>query len=85
MRFRHRATRHDAVVHQVAEKPKNGKLSLRDLAVKAVRSKKIKIIPYRYEKVLMHWLSNLRDWNISRQIVWASGFPFGTANAEKLS
>lgn len=60
---------------KMTEKPKGGKLSLRDLAVKAVKSKKIKIVPARYEKVLMHWLANLRDWNISRQIVWGIRIP----------
>ena len=60
---------------RVADKPKSGKYSLRDLAVKAVKTGKIKIIPRRYEKVLMHWLSNLRDWNISRQIVWGIRIP----------
>jgi valyl-tRNA synthetase len=60
---------------RVTEKPGGGKRSLRDLAVKAVKTGKIRIIPRRYEKVLMHWLSNLRDWNISRQIVWGIRIP----------
>ncbi len=49
--------------------------SLRDMAVEAVKSGKIRIIPKRYEKVFFHWMANLRDWNISRQIVWGIRTP----------
>jgi valyl-tRNA synthetase len=28
-----------------------------------------------YDKILMHWLKNLKDWNISRQIVWGIQIP----------
>ena len=51
------------------------KKSLRDLGVDAVKSGKIKIYPKRTEKVYMHWLKNIRDWNISRQIVWGIRIP----------
>jgi valyl-tRNA synthetase len=57
---------------------KNGRESgesLRDLADKVVKSGKIEVIPKRYKKVLLHWLANLRDWNISRQIVWGIRIP----------
>ena len=51
------------------------KLSLRDMAVGAVKSGKIKIVPKRYEKIFFHWMQNIRDWNISRQIVWGIRIP----------
>ncbi len=67
------------------EKPRNGKKSLRDLAVDAVKTKKIKFIPQRYEKIFMHWMKNLRDWNISRQIVWGIQIPVWYHNGETAS
>jgi valyl-tRNA synthetase len=56
-------------------KNQNVEKSLRDLAVDAVKSKKIKFIPARFEKIFMHWMKNLHDWNISRQIVWGIQIP----------
>jgi len=49
--------------------------SLRDLAVEAVKKGQIKIIPKRFEKVFFHWMSSLKDWNISRQISWGIQLP----------
>jgi valyl-tRNA synthetase len=49
--------------------------SLKELAVEAVKSKKIKIIPNNFEKVFYHWMENLKDWNISRQIYWGIRIP----------
>jgi valyl-tRNA synthetase len=60
---------------KMTEKPKRGKYSLRDLAIKAVKEGKIKFIPKRFEKVFFHWMKNIRDWNISRQIVWGIKIP----------
>ncbi|MDE2001288.1 MAG: valine--tRNA ligase [Patescibacteria group bacterium] len=60
---------------KMTEKPAKGGKSLRDLAVGAVKAKKIKFLPARYEKIFMHWMTNLHDWNISRQIVWGIRIP----------
>ncbi|MCK9187289.1 MAG: valine--tRNA ligase [Candidatus Colwellbacteria bacterium] len=60
---------------KMTEKSNDKKLSLRDLAVNAVKSGKIKFVSDRFEKIFMHWMSNLRDWNISRQIVWGIRIP----------
>ncbi|MBI4098823.1 MAG: valine--tRNA ligase [Candidatus Magasanikbacteria bacterium] len=59
----------------MTKKPKRGGLSLRDAAVSAVKKKQTVFVPKRMEKIFMHWMKNLRDWNISRQIVWGIRIP----------
>lgn len=44
-------------------------------AIEAVKKGKIKFIPERFKKVYFHWLKNIHDWNISRQIVWGIQIP----------
>ena len=44
-------------------------------AMEAVKSKEIEFIPERYEKVYFHWMENIRDWCISRQIWWGHRIP----------
>ncbi len=53
----------------------NDLLSLKDLAIAAVKSGQIKIIPDRFEAVYYHWMNNLRDWCISRQIWFGHRIP----------
>ncbi|MBL7156432.1 MAG: valine--tRNA ligase [Candidatus Pacebacteria bacterium] len=48
---------------------------LADPAIKAVKNKELKIIPKRFEKLYFHWMENIIDWNISRQIVWGPRIP----------
>lgn len=45
-----------------------GGKTLKELMRETVINKKIEIIPERFEKVYLHWIDTLRDWNISRQI-----------------
>jgi valyl-tRNA synthetase len=35
----------------------------------------VRIIPGRFEKVFFHWLENIRDWNVSRQLWWGHRIP----------
>jgi valyl-tRNA synthetase len=44
-------------------------------AIEVVEKGKIKFIPARFKKIYFHWLKNIRDWNISRQIVWGIRIP----------
>ncbi len=44
-------------------------------AIKAVKDKKIKIYPKSFEKRYFQFLENIRDWNISRQVVWGIRIP----------
>jgi valyl-tRNA synthetase len=49
--------------------------TLKNLMRKAVESKETTIIPDRFEKVYFHWIENLRDWCISRQIWYGHRIP----------
>src|SRR5688572_7628700 len=44
-------------------------------ALAAVRDGRIRIVPERWEGVYIHWLENIRDWNISRQLWWGHRIP----------
>ena len=44
-------------------------------AIEAVRSKQIKFIPERFEKNYFHWMENIQDWCISRQLWWGHRIP----------
>ena len=45
-------------------------------AIDAVKKGKTKIFPKkRFEKLYFDWMENIRDWNISRQIVWGPRIP----------
>ncbi len=49
--------------------------TLKKLMKEAVSPTGIKIVPDRFEKVYFHWIENLRDWCISRQIWYGHRIP----------
>lgn len=44
-------------------------------AIKAVEEVKIKFHPERWTKVYFHWMNNIKDWCISRQLWWGHRIP----------
>ena len=52
-----------------------GNKSLKQLMLDAVRSKEVEILPERFEKNYFHWIENLQDWCISRQIWYGHRIP----------
>ncbi len=51
------------------------KMSLKEIAIHAVKSRDIEIIPNRFNKTYFHWMENLHDWCISRQIWFGHRIP----------
>jgi valyl-tRNA synthetase len=54
---------------------------LAEAARKAVEEGRTRIVPEQWEKTYFHWMENIRDWCISRQIWWGHRIPAFTCGA----
>ncbi|WP_276352839.1 valine--tRNA ligase [Cohnella caldifontis] len=77
-------------VHQVGHSERSGAVvepylstqwfvSMKPLAEKAIEAQKsgqgVNFVPERFEKIYLHWIENVRDWCISRQLWWGHRIP----------
>ena len=44
-------------------------------AINALKTGELKFVPDRFDKIYLHWLENIKDWCISRQIWWGHRIP----------
>ncbi|RUA07924.1 MAG: valine--tRNA ligase, partial [Flavobacteriia bacterium] len=53
-------------------------LKMKDLsepALKAVMEDDVELVPAKFKNTYRHWMENVRDWNISRQLWWGHRIP----------
>lgn len=63
---------------------RGAKRSIKEVLQDTVRSKMIRIVPERFDKIYFHWIDNLRDWCISRQIWWGHRVPVWYCEGEEV-
>lgn len=61
------------------------KTTLKEIMRRTVESKQIKMIPEYFNKTYFHWIDNLRDWCISRQIWYGHRIPVWYKNGQIVS
>jgi valyl-tRNA synthetase len=60
---------------EIASIPSGSETTLKQIMISAVAGKATTIIPEHFEKTYFHWIENLRDWCISRQIWYGHRIP----------
>ena len=63
--------------------PARDNKTLKELMLGTVENKQIDFLPERFEKVYTHWITNLRDWCISRQIWFGHRIPVWYKDGEE--
>ena len=48
---------------------------LAEPAIQAARDGRLRFVPERFTRIYLHWLENIRDWTISRQLWWGHRIP----------